>query len=185
MIAMVDTTDCSSDPCDGPSTFDALDSIGPLSAAIVQLLRSHRLLAGLLLRRFGLHPFQELVMLRLWEAGPQRQVDLAQYLGADKATITRSIQRLVVGGFVRCQPSPTDKRATIVEATTASRSLQKDVQEAWDHLETISGADLAPAEREQARDLLIRIQRSIDAAIDALRDEPDPTGGSEASTVGA
>jgi DNA-binding MarR family transcriptional regulator len=143
-----------------------LTEIGPLSAAIMQLTRSHRLLAGLHLRPLGLHPFQELVMLRLWEAGRQRQIDLAQYLDADAATVTRSIQRLTAGGFVRCQPSPADKRATIVEATPASSGLQTDVRNVWEHLESIVTADLTPTERNQAHDLLQRILIAIDAEID-------------------
>ncbi|MBI0384032.1 MarR family transcriptional regulator, partial [Streptomyces albiflaviniger] len=43
---------------------------GPVSHAIFRLARLHRMLAGQLLRRIGLHPGQELVMMHLWELGP-------------------------------------------------------------------------------------------------------------------
>ncbi|MED7828601.1 MarR family transcriptional regulator, partial [Streptomyces chiangmaiensis] len=37
-----------------------------VSNAIVRLTRLHRMVAGQLLRRIGLHPGQELVMMHLW-----------------------------------------------------------------------------------------------------------------------
>ncbi|MEU6782629.1 MarR family transcriptional regulator [Nonomuraea angiospora] len=74
---------------------------GPLNHAIIRVARLHRMLAAQLLRRVGLHPSQELVMMQLWDRGPQRQTDLVRMLGSDTATMTRTIQRLEHAGFVR------------------------------------------------------------------------------------
>ena len=41
-----------------------ISSTGPVSQAIVQVARLHRILTAQLLRRVGLHPSQELVMLQ-------------------------------------------------------------------------------------------------------------------------
>ncbi|MEO8907688.1 MAG: MarR family winged helix-turn-helix transcriptional regulator, partial [Microbacteriaceae bacterium] len=67
---------------------------GPISHAIFRVARLHRMLAGSLLRKTGLYPGQELVMMHLWDRGEQRQVDLVKVLDSDAATMTRTIQRL-------------------------------------------------------------------------------------------
>ena len=92
--------DCATD---SPQEQCAVDS-GNLTQAIIGVARLHRVLAGTLLRKVGLHPSQELVMMRLWVEGMWRQADLAKMLGTDSATMTRTIQRLEAGGFVRRVP---------------------------------------------------------------------------------
>src|SRR6476660_10499856 len=84
---------------------------GPISHAIFRVARLHRMIAGNLLRRVGLHPGQELVMMHLWELGPQRQADLIGLLDSDAATMTRTVKRLEDAGFVRRVPLADDKRA--------------------------------------------------------------------------
>ena len=49
----------------------------------------------------GLHPSQELVMMQLWDRGPQGQTALVRLLGSDAATMTRTVKRLEHAGFVR------------------------------------------------------------------------------------
>src|SRR6476646_3709979 len=97
---------------------------GPVSHAIFRLARLHRMFAGQLLRRIGLHPGQELVMMHLWELGPQRQADLISLLDAAAATMTRTIRRLEHAGFVRRVPLADDQRASLIEPTAASRALR-------------------------------------------------------------
>jgi len=62
--------------------------------------------------------------------GPQRQADLVKVLDSDAATMTRTVQRLERAGFVRRRPSPTDRRAVIVESTTAGHALRTQVENA-------------------------------------------------------
>lgn len=121
----------------------AVAAAGPISYAIFRVARLHRMLAGQLLRETGLYPGQELVMMHLWDTGPQRQADLVQLLDSDAATVTRSVQRLERAGFVRRSPSPTDGRVTIVSPTTASQPLRRAVEQVWGRLEelTLSGFD--------------------------------------------
>ncbi|MFJ8114135.1 MarR family winged helix-turn-helix transcriptional regulator [Streptomyces sp. NPDC096132] len=134
---------------------------GPVSHAILRVARLHRMLAGQLLRQVGLHPSQELVMMQLWERGPQRQTDLVRLLGSDAATMTRTIRRLENAGFVRRHPSPTDKRATIVEPTAASNALRNEVERAWLDLETSVAGDMTAAQQEEAIEVLGRIEESL------------------------
>ncbi|ARF59573.1 MarR family winged helix-turn-helix transcriptional regulator [Streptomyces gilvosporeus] len=143
---------------------------GPVSHAIFRLARLHRMLAGQLLRRIGLHPGQELVMMHLWELGPQRQTDLVRLMDSDAATMTRTVQRLEQAGFVRRRPSPTDKRATIVEPTTASHALRREVEQVWTRLEDLSTAGLSADESTAALHTLERLEHNlVQAAADPGR----------------
>ena len=108
---MAERTTTESAPLNGAVRVHSTASGGPVSHAIFRVARVHRMIAGQLLRRVGLHPGQELVMMQLWELGPQRQVDLIRLLDSDAATMTRTIRRLEHAGFVRRRPCIDDRRA--------------------------------------------------------------------------
>ncbi|MFF3622534.1 MarR family winged helix-turn-helix transcriptional regulator [Streptomyces sp. NPDC002467] len=137
---------------------------GPMSYAIFRVARLHRMLAQQLLRRVGLHTGQELVMMQLWDRGPQRQTDLVRLLGSDAATMTRTIRRLEHAGFVRRRPSETDKRATIIEPTAASLALRAEVEGIWAELESSVTDHLTPDERTEALAVLTRIADGLTRA---------------------
>lgn len=126
---------------------------GRISHAIFRVARLHRLLAGQLLRQAGLHPGQEMVMMRLWDCGPMRQADLCEELGTDSPTMTRTVQRLERAGFVRRSPDPTDGRAALVEPTAASQALRHEVERMWRELEEATLGDLD--EYQQAETLRV------------------------------
>lgn len=128
----------------------------PVSHAIFRVARLHKALAGRLLRESGLHPGQELVLMVLWDQGPQRQVDLVTAVDSDAPTMTRSISRMEKAGLVRRRPSPTDGRAVIVEATEASLALREKVDDAWAELERLTTTSLsAVQQREVLADLAL------------------------------
>ncbi len=137
---------------------------GPASHAVFRVARLHRMLAGALLREIGLHPGQELVMMQLWDAGPQRPADLVHALDSDTATMTRTVQRLERAGFVRRTPSPTDRRAVIIEATPASQGLREKVEQLWGRLEGYTLDGLGDDERAQVLDALAVLERNLDVA---------------------
>ncbi|ROP41355.1 MarR family winged helix-turn-helix transcriptional regulator [Saccharothrix texasensis] len=130
-----------------------IDEDGRVSHAIFRVARLHRMLAGQLLRQAGLHPGQEMVMMRLWDRGPQRQSDLCGELGADSPTMTRTVQRLERAGFVRRSPDPTDGRAVLVEPTAASQALRHQVERMWRELEEATLGDMD--EDQQAETLRV------------------------------
>ncbi|MGW7523297.1 MarR family winged helix-turn-helix transcriptional regulator [Streptomyces sp. NPDC054783] len=134
---------------------------GPVSHAIFRLARLHRMFAGQLLRRIGLHPGQELVMMHLWELGPQRQADLVRLMDSDAATMTRTVRRLEQAGFVRRRPDPTDRRASLIEPTVASHALRREVERVWSQLEDISTAGLSDDERTAALHTLERLEQNL------------------------
>lgn len=136
---------------------------GPISHAIFRLARTHRMLAGQLLREVGLHPGQELLMMRLWESGPQRQADLADEFDTDSASMTRTVQRLERAGYVRRVPDPDDRRATRVEPTPASLVLRRQVERIWEDLERRTVGEMTPDEQHDALRIVHRLEDNLAA----------------------
>ncbi|MFC5800647.1 MarR family winged helix-turn-helix transcriptional regulator [Streptomyces formicae] len=134
---------------------------GPVSHAVSRVARLHRIAAGKLLRRLGLYPGQEMVMMHLWETGPVRQSDLIKAVALDPSTVTKMLQRLEQSGHVRRRPDPADRRAVLVEATGASCALNADVARAWSELEDHTLAGLDPAERAELIRLLAKVEANL------------------------
>jgi DNA-binding MarR family transcriptional regulator len=136
----------------------------PLSHAVFRLARLHKSIAAQLLRDTGLRPGQELVLMTLWETGPQRLVDLVQTLDSDAPTMTRSIARLEKAGLVTRSRSPLDGRAVIVRATEKSRSLRPQVDAAWARLEQLTVGSASAHRQAELLRSLEEIEESLGAA---------------------
>jgi MarR family transcriptional regulator, organic hydroperoxide resistance regulator len=143
---------------------------GPISHAIFRVGRLHKMMAGNLLRGVGLHPGQELVMMYLWELGPQRQTDLIRLVDSDAATMTRTIRRLEQAGFVRRSPVAGDKRAFLIEPTAASRALRPQVEQIWSQLEQIAVGGVS--EREQQT--ILSVLEGLEARLTHAATESGP-----------
>jgi MarR family transcriptional regulator, organic hydroperoxide resistance regulator len=134
---------------------------GAVSHSIFRVARLHKLMASLLLREIGLYPNQELLMMRLWDEGPQRQVDLVNHLDTDAPTMARTVRRLERAGFVRITPSPSDRRVTVIEATRASLPLRQAVHRIWSELEAATVGSLSAESRADALHLLEQLERNL------------------------
>jgi MarR family transcriptional regulator, organic hydroperoxide resistance regulator len=134
---------------------------GPISHTIFRLARIHSQLAGRLLREAGLHPSQEVLLMVLWDRGPQRQIDLGAELNTDSAGITRIVHRLEEAGYVRRRPDRDDRRATLVETTAEGEALREHVERIWTHLEELTVGDMSPAEQQTALDNLLRLEENV------------------------
>jgi MarR family transcriptional regulator, organic hydroperoxide resistance regulator len=143
---------------------------GPISHSIFRVGRLHKMMAGNLLRGVGLHPGQELVMMYLWELGPQRQTDLIRLVDSDAATMTRTIRRLERAGFVRRSPVAGDKRAFLIEPTAASRALRPQVEQIWSQLEQIAVGGVS--EREQQT--ILSVLEGLEARLTHAATEAGP-----------
>jgi DNA-binding MarR family transcriptional regulator len=154
----------------GAQSIDAAMSVpttarrAPVSHAIFRVARLTRMIGASLLRPVGLYPGQEIVMMYLWDLGPQRQVDLVRLTGSDAATMTRMIRRLEHAGFVRRSPSTEDKRAFLIEATPASRSLRNQIGDFWSQVEEISVGGLSDQERQNVLRVIENMEERLSRA---------------------
>lgn len=140
---------------------------GPISHALFRVARLHKMMAGELLRHVGLHPGQELVMMYLWDLGPQRQTDLIRLIDSDAATMTRTIQRLEHAGFVRRSPCADDKRAYLIEPTAAGRALRPQVEQTWNELEEIVVGGVGEREWQTIRRVLEGLEERLTHAAES------------------
>ncbi|NDZ82766.1 winged helix-turn-helix transcriptional regulator [Streptomyces sp. SID10853] len=134
---------------------------GQISHAIARVARAHRVTAGQLLRRMGLYAGQELLMMRLWETGPQGQSGLIKELDLDASTVTRMVQRLEQNGFVTRCPDPKDRRAVLVATTEAGEALRPEVGKMWQELEERTLAGVDEEDRDHLARLLAAIERNL------------------------
>lgn len=134
---------------------------GPVSHAIFRVARLHKTLAGQLLREVGLYPGQELLLIQLWDHGPQRQVDLVRTVEADAPSVARSVRRLEHAGLVRRTRSPSDGRVTIVEATPASLPLKRHVERIWEQLESVTVGAMGEPRRDAALEMLRELEENL------------------------
>jgi len=130
-----------------------------VSNALIRATRLHMTRARQLLQKLGLHPGQELLLMHLWDTGPQRQADLAIAFGTDSASMTRTVQRLERAGFVRRRADPHDGRVTLVESTPAGLALRAQIEELWSVLESDTVGSLAAGQQRQ----LIRLLQVLEA----------------------
>jgi DNA-binding MarR family transcriptional regulator len=139
----------------------AAAAVGRVSHALFRVARAHKELAGQLLRDAGLYPGQELLLMQLWDGGPQRQVDVLKILGSDAATMTRSVQRLERAGLVSRAPNAADRRSVIIQATPASESLRGPVERAWQALEEATVLHMSAAERAATLRVLEELESNL------------------------
>jgi MarR family transcriptional regulator, organic hydroperoxide resistance regulator len=137
---------------------------GPVSNVLIRVTRLHMLRTRQLLHGLGLHPGHELLLMHLWDAGPQRQADLAAVFDTDSASMTRTVQRLERAGFVRRRPDPDDGRATLVESTQAGTALRDRIERLWTELEADTVGDMPVSGRRQLIRGLQRLEENLSAA---------------------
>jgi MarR family transcriptional regulator, organic hydroperoxide resistance regulator len=136
-------------------------AVGRVSHAIFRVARLHKELAGRLLRDIGLYPGQELLLMQLWDGGPQRQVDVLHILDSDAATMTRSVQRLEKAGLVSRTRNADDGRSVIIAATPASEPLRAQVEQVWRALEAATVEQMSSAQQAEAIQLLARLEDNL------------------------
>jgi DNA-binding MarR family transcriptional regulator len=146
-------------------------SDGPVSNALIRVTRLHVMRTRQLLQGLGLHPGHELLLMHLWDTGPQRQTDLAAEFDTDSASMTRTVQRLERAGFIRRRPDPNDGRATLVESTPAGMALRGRIEQLWAELEADTVGDMPAGQR---RELLRGLQGLETNLSSATTDDRSP-----------
>jgi DNA-binding MarR family transcriptional regulator len=152
---------------DDNTTFDE----GRVSHAIFQLARAHRGYAATLLRRLGLHPGQELILMHLFARDGQTQSELLASIGLDHSTLSKALRRMQEAGLLTRESAEHDRRALVVRLTEKGGGLRGPIEEMWQTLEKTTLQNLSS---EQAEALTDAAQAVVDAINDQTR-TPDPT----------
>ena len=129
---------------------------------ILQIHRAHRNRAEYAFNELGLHTGQEWALFELWNEEGLTQSELANNLGVEPPTITKSTARLEKAGLVERRQDPEDARVSRVYLTPAGRALQGPVREVWDRLEAQTVQGLSDVE-------IVLLRRLLDQVYDNLR----------------
>ena len=122
--------------------------------AVSAVLTASRAMLGVIARSFAdtletvtLPQFRVLVLLS--SLGPQRTGILAERLGANLSTFSRSLDRMVASGWVRREQNPGSRREVIITLTPEGEGIVNDVtQRRREDFRSIL-AQLTPAQRRQ------------------------------------
>ena len=133
-------------------------TVGYMLAGVCKL---HRQRAEVLLNGIGLHVGQEMLMCALWDKEGITQIELAETVMLQPATVTNMLQRLERGGFVERRPDIEDQRISRVFTTEKGRDMEKVVQEKWSQLEQEAFGGLSVEERMLLRRLLLQVYQDL------------------------
>ena len=152
----------------GAASSPAWARAGRLSYEIFALSRAHRAYAAELLRRLGLYPGQELLLMQLLDRDGQTQSELLCAIGLDHSTVSKSLRRMQEAGLLLREPAEHDRRVMRVRLTDKGRAMGEPLRAMWSELERTSVARLDDRSVEE----FIAVSEAIRHGIA----ERDPTG---------
>jgi DNA-binding MarR family transcriptional regulator len=122
------------------------------SRAVVQAYRP-------LLDEAGLTYPQYLVMLVLWQRGPQPVKALGAALHLDSGTLSPLLKRLEAAGLVRRERQPGDERSVLVTLTGAGARLERTARDI--PVRTARAAGLSATELDALRESAVRFTTAL------------------------
>ncbi|MGY1608766.1 MarR family winged helix-turn-helix transcriptional regulator [Geodermatophilus sp. SYSU D00700] len=133
----------------------------------VKVARLYRAAQAAQLERLGLHPGQDVLLWVLGQAPNGLTVsDLADQLGVEPPTVTRSLIRLERGDWFTREPVPGDRRRVRLVLTERGRGLVPHIADAWQQVAESATRGLPPVLRTQLVDLLEQVQVNLQAVVD-------------------
>ena len=114
-----------------------------------------------LLSAIGVYRGQPPVLFHLNREDGLSHADLAERLHLQPATVTKMITRMEKRGLVTRQPDPDDKRISRVFLTEQGRCAHASDRRVFDQLSNEILAGFDEQEREQLRDMLIRVRDNL------------------------
>ena len=109
----------------------------------------------------GLHQSHHSVLITLYKNEGISQEKLSQLLKVDKATITRSIKKLVEDGFIERRQDKNDKRSYLLFVTPKGRTIEPDIRDMFKEWNDIILEGFSNEEIEQAMSFMKRISQNV------------------------
>lgn len=109
----------------------------------------------------GLHPRAYAVLSALVSGADHSQHDLSRLLGLPPSRIVGLVDTLEEQGLVKRRPHPLDGRAHLVQLTRAGRQKADDLRVEAVAVERELSTGLSEREREQLRELLLRVGANL------------------------
>lgn len=106
---------------------------------------------------------------RIASGGPERLSALAADICVDLSTISRQVAALEAAGLVRRTPDPTDRRASLIEATETGADVFAQNRSKWLGALRELLADWTSAERQEFARLFARLNEAMEHGTTANR----------------
>jgi DNA-binding MarR family transcriptional regulator len=134
-----------------PLTDDLSFLLARASGQVVRAANSALVEHGLRVRSYSV------LALTCEGAGGLSQREIAAVLGLDPSQVVLLVDDLVAAGLVERQAAEADRRTRLVVPTTAGRQARDEAGRAVDAAVETPLGPLGPEERDQLRDMLLRI----------------------------
>jgi len=105
----------------------------------------------------GLHSGQVFVLMELWKADGQRQIDLAARLNLSPPTVNKILGGLLENDFVTRARYEDDARSTRIFLTQKGIDVKQDLEQAWEALEDQTILGLTDTESLMFKQLLQKL----------------------------
>ncbi len=115
--------------------------------SFTQLSNNFRYNLDLKMNQLNLHGGQVFILVSLWNADRQSQIDLATNLKLSAPTINKMVKSLIETGFVECNKCRNDGRLMRVHLTQKGIEHQKLVEEKFIEFETEFFSNLTETEK--------------------------------------
>lgn len=129
---------------------------------LVQTAKTHRQRLDAVLEEIGLHVGQELVLIELAKSTELGQSELANRLGVEPPTVTKTLRNLEKAGLVERFEDPDDARAQRVVLTDKGDELTDDIESVWGDIETSMLTGFTDEERLLLRRMLLQLRENLD-----------------------
>jgi DNA-binding MarR family transcriptional regulator len=143
----------------------------PVSFAIFAMARSHKALAGILLRKLDLYPNQDIILMALWNQEGLSEKALQETLQVDHSTVAKSIKRMETAGLIVSRKSDRDRRVTLVSLTELGKEIYQRVLNAWTELEHRTIGALAISEQAAFVALAQKIEPKLRGQISLIENK--------------
>ena len=105
----------------------------------------------------GLHSGQVFVMMELWKADGQRQIDLAAKVGLSPPTVNKILGGLLENDFVTRARYEDDARSTRIFLTQKGVEVRAALEEAWEEFEDQTLGPLTDTEALMLKQLMQKL----------------------------
>ncbi|MCB5423782.1 winged helix-turn-helix transcriptional regulator [Altererythrobacter sp. CC-YST694] len=125
------------------------------------------------LSQHGLDLRDWLVLSGLFELGLGSQRDLVDLAKLDKVAVNRAAARLKEGDLVEVRPNRLDGRSHLLELSEKGRTIYFAISSEIEEMERLVLAQFSPAETEQFRRMLARLEAALEDVDRAGAEEAD------------
>lgn len=143
-----------------------------INKGLVKVAKLYRAAQAELLADLGLHPGQDVL---LWVLGQEPEgllvSELAERLGIESPTVTRTLIRLEPSGWLVREQVPGDRRAVRIRLTSRAQEMLPQIEGNWRKLADTATGGLDGGDREQLVSLLDRVRDNLLAL--ASDEEPE------------